>query len=167
MALGTEKKANIIADWKTGDYTKNALSKKHKISPSTCGILVAGIEQTNKTLVAQAIVVEEEKSKINRKESNAVDSAVKRYMKNVKLVETIVDLGLNATAHNLAEIHRDVTTNKKLGPTERSTHQRTLKMGIETARLAMGGSNPEEKPEADYDVTPNEISAAIADGLPD
>jgi len=167
MALSAQKKSRIRADWKTGEYKQNALAKKHKISSSTCGIIIKGIPKENAALLAKAIEVETEKSTKNRTESNAIDLAVKRHMKNVKLVETIIDLGLNATAHNLAAVQKDITENKKLSPTDRSTHQRTIKNGVETAaRIALGGK--EEIPEEpEYDVTTDEISAAIADGLPD
>lgn len=168
MALSPAKKTRIVANWKTGKYSKNALAKKHKVSPSTIGLIVDEIPKANAELLKQAIEVEEKKSRITRAEEQAIDEEVKRHMRNSKLAESIIDMGLQATAKNMAKVHRDVESTK-LDARERTSHQRTVKMAIETAKLAT------EKPRVEEEelrplgegLTFDEISSHVAGLLPD
>ena len=82
MALSTKKKNIIIADWKTGAFTKKELEKKHKISFKTLDKLVSGISLSN----AEAVVVlhgaEMVKNSIkNPVELKAVENVVKSRLK--------------------------------------------------------------------------------------
>jgi len=168
MALSEKKKQSIIAAWKTGQYTKNALAKKHKISPSTLGIIVKGIPKSNKELLDKAIEVEEQKSKITKIEEKALEAEVQRHMKNAKLAESIIDISLQVTAKNIAKVHNDVDK-KNLTARERTSHQRTTKMAIETAKLAT--EKPKEEEETPLpttgDISIEEISIHVASLLPD
>lgn len=169
MALSTRKKNTIIAEWKTGEYKKNALAKKHKISPSTLGLLVEGIPTSNEELLKKAIEVEEQKSRITKVEEQAIEKEVQRHMKNAKLAESIIDLSLQVTAKNIAKVHKDVDS-KHLTARERTSHQRTTKMAIETAKLATEKPKDEDEapvPITEGGVTIEEISVHVSTLLPD
>jgi len=86
LALSTRKKNIIIADWKTGSFTKKELEKKHKISFKTLNKLVSGILPTN----AEAVDVLCEAEMVKKSIKNPVElKAVENVVKNRIMVDDI------------------------------------------------------------------------------
>jgi len=84
--------ANIIAKWKTGQFTKVALAKIYKVSEKTIRNIVHGVEPDNKGLVdlgvALEVVKKSEKTPIETKEINkAIEDKVSTLSIDDKLVK--------------------------------------------------------------------------------
>ena len=93
MALSTRKKNIIIADWKTGAYTKKELEKKHKISFKTLDKLVTGISASNSDVVNVLHEAEMVKNSIkNPVEIKAIENVVKNRLKVNNITRKILDL---------------------------------------------------------------------------
>ena len=92
MALSTRKKNIIIADWKTGAFTKKELEKKHKISFKTLDKLISGIMATNADAVSVLHDAEMVKNSIkNPVELKAVENVVKSRLKVDNITNKILD----------------------------------------------------------------------------
>jgi len=82
MALSTRKKNMIVADWKTGAYSQNALAKKYKISTSTANKILKNIPQSNIDIVEVCETSERMKKRIKtNSEIKAVENVVKNRLK--------------------------------------------------------------------------------------
>ena len=92
MALSTKKKNIIIADWKTGAYTKKQLEKKHKTTYKTLAKIIQGIEPTNADIVRVCSEAENAKKSIkNPHEIKAVETVVKERLKVQEIGNKILD----------------------------------------------------------------------------
>jgi len=92
MAISTRKKNIVIADWKTGAYSLNALSKKHKISVNSVKKICTNIPQENAELVELCTEVESaKKCTKNAQELKAVEEVVKNRLKIYDISNTILD----------------------------------------------------------------------------
>lgn len=92
MALSTRKKNIIIADWKTGAFTKKELEKKHKISFKTLDKLVNGIPTSNSEAVEVIAQSEMVKNSIkNPVELKAVENVVKNKLMVDNMTSKVLD----------------------------------------------------------------------------
>ena len=92
MKITKRIEANIIAKWKTGQFTKVALAKIYKVSEKTIRNIVHGVEPDNKGLVdlgvALEVVKKSEKTPIETKEINkAIEDKVSTLSIDDKLVK--------------------------------------------------------------------------------
>jgi len=92
VAFSTRKKNVIIADWKTGAFTKKELEKKHKTTFKTLAKLLDGISADN----ADAVVVLHEAEMIrnsikNPVELKAVENVVKHSLKVTNMTTKVLD----------------------------------------------------------------------------
>lgn len=91
MAISTRKKNIIIAEWKTGEYSFNALAKKHKISRETVRKICKDIPQENAQIVEVGTVYESAKKLAkNGQEIKAIESVVKDRLKVHDISNTIL-----------------------------------------------------------------------------
>lgn len=92
MAISTRKKNLIIADWKTGAYSLNALAKKHKISVNSVKKICTKIPQENADVVELCVVAESaKKCTKNAQEIKAVESVVNDRLKIYDISNIILD----------------------------------------------------------------------------
>jgi hypothetical protein len=90
MAISTRKKNIVIADWKTGAYSLNSLSKKHKISVNSVKKICTNVEQENSEIVDLCMVAESKKCTKNAQEIKAIDEVVKNRLKVYDISNTIL-----------------------------------------------------------------------------
>ena len=85
MKLTKRKIANIIAKWKTGQYTKTLLSKKYGVSEGRVRAILKGIPKENENLVKIGVALEAskkyEKSTI---EAQEIDKAIKAQIETIE-----------------------------------------------------------------------------------
>lgn len=76
--LTDRQKNNIVAKWKTGQYTKTQLAKSYKVDEKTIRKITDGIEQENADIVEAAVLIERvKKSEKSPIETAAINQAVK------------------------------------------------------------------------------------------
>lgn len=87
MALTTNKKNKIIAEWKAGLFTSyNAVATTYKIDPKTVKKILDGISQSNTDIVEVGTIYETAKKSIkNPNEIRAIDKAIQRDLTADKL----------------------------------------------------------------------------------
>jgi len=90
MALTTNKKNKIIADWKTGKFKSyTQIAKHYKIDPKTAKKILNGIQQSNADIVEAAVVVDNAKKSIkNPVEFKAVENAIEERIQNVEFFKS-------------------------------------------------------------------------------
>lgn len=89
--LTDRQRANILAKWHTGEYTKTELAKQYKISITMIGKIV-GKEEPNNSHIVEAGVLFENAKKFNKSltEISAIDNAIKsRYERSQRTEEFI------------------------------------------------------------------------------
>ncbi|MCT7528802.1 hypothetical protein N5T79_06550 [Aliarcobacter cryaerophilus] len=76
--LSDRQKNNIIAKWKTGQYTKIALAKTYKVDEKTIRKITENIEPKNADFVEATLMLEKaKKSELSPIEITEIDKAVK------------------------------------------------------------------------------------------
>ncbi len=91
MAISTRKKNLVIADWKTGAYSLNALAKKHKISVNSVKKICTKIPQENAEVVELCTIAESaKKCTKNAQEILAVEEVVKNRLMVYDISNTIL-----------------------------------------------------------------------------
>jgi len=91
MAISTRKKNMVIADWKTGAYSLNALAKKHKISVNSVKKICTNVPQENADLVELCTEVESaKKCTKNAQEIKAIEEVVNNRLKIHDVSNTIL-----------------------------------------------------------------------------
>ncbi|MFY4742576.1 hypothetical protein ACOTVT_03645 [Aliarcobacter butzleri] len=76
--LSDRQKNNIIAKWKTGQYTKSALAKTYKVDEKTIRNITENIEPKNADFVEATLMLEKvKKSELSPIEITEIDKAVK------------------------------------------------------------------------------------------
>jgi hypothetical protein len=155
MALSAKKRNNIIADWKTGAFSKNSLSKKYKVSVATIFRMCAHVPQDNKELLEAATKIEMAKRKENGKpayEMAAIEREAKKRTQESEIKAAIVDIALKGTLKNVAKSNKDV--DRPIGAADRNQHQRVMKTAYDMAK---------ETPEATPQVVINNQNLAQAE----
>lgn len=84
--LKENEKDQLLADWKTGQYSQNDLMKKYNVSKGTVNKLCKGVEQTNKEIVTAQTRINIEMSKKNDQEVTAINEAVMIQTRRANLV---------------------------------------------------------------------------------
>lgn len=76
--ISDRQKNNIIAKWKTGQYTKSALAKTYKVDEKTIRNITENIEPKNADFVEATLILEKaKKSELSPIEIVEIDKAVK------------------------------------------------------------------------------------------
>ena len=111
MALTTNKKNKIIAEWKAGLFTSyNAVATTYKIDPKTVKKILDGISQTNTDIVEAGTIYETAKKSIkNPNEIRAIDKAIQRDLSSDKLKLDIYE----AQSLAVQRVKELLTSNKK------------------------------------------------------
>jgi hypothetical protein len=92
MAISTKKKNIIIAEWKTGAYTKAHILKKHKIDRKTLNKIISNIKQENAELVELCTAAESAKNSLqNPHEIKAIEEVIKNRLNVHTLANSILD----------------------------------------------------------------------------
>jgi len=81
--LTNEDREKILADFHTGQFSKNELAKKYKTSHTTINKLTKGIEPKNKTIVSTQIAHRTALSEQSFKEVSAVETIVDEKTKHL------------------------------------------------------------------------------------
>ena len=110
MALITNKKNKIIAEWKAGVHKSyNSIAVQYKIDPKTVKKLLDGISQSNADIVEVGTMYEMAKKSIkNPNEIKAVEVAIQKKL----TVEDYRDKVFDATGDILKGIHDFVKRGK-------------------------------------------------------
>jgi hypothetical protein len=157
MALSKAKKDRIIADWKTGAYSQNALSKKHKVGVATVHRLTKGIPKgQNAHIVGAAEVLEEAKRKENGIEVQAALQVAKQRTERERLADMIYDGALKGTAKAVVKSAQALDRNLKAA--DIANHTRAIKTAVETAKLV---TREEDAPQV---VVNNQVAASATAG---
>ena len=112
MALTTNKKNKIIAEWKAGLFTSyNAVATTYKIDPKTVKKILDGISQTNTDIVEAGAIYETAKKSIkNPNEIRAIEKAIKRDLSAEELKLDIYE----AQSLAVQRVKELLTSNKKI-----------------------------------------------------
>lgn len=82
--LSDRQKSNLIAKWKTGQYTKVSLAKAYKVSEAYVRKVIGGIDAENADIVEASVIVEDAKRCVNSSiEKNAIEQAVKYKLEKI------------------------------------------------------------------------------------
>lgn len=102
MALTTNKKNKIIAEWKAGKYQNaNQVAKAHKIDRKTAEKIIEGISQSNAKIVEVGAAYEiAKKSLKNPVEVKAIEALIKERT----IADEIEDSVLSGTLANVRSI---------------------------------------------------------------
>ena len=92
MAISTKKKNLITADWKTGAYSKTALSKKHKVDRKTIIKVLGELLPSNAGVVEVLVESEMLKNSVkNPQEKKAIEAVVVDRLKVHDISKTILN----------------------------------------------------------------------------
>ena len=106
MAITTNKKNKIIADWKTGKFSsQTALAKHYKVDPKTVKKILEGISTSNAELVEVGAIYENAKKSLkNPVEIKAVEKAVEERT----IADEIESIIFDGTLSNVKGVKKDV-----------------------------------------------------------
>jgi len=90
MAISTKKRNKIIAEFKTGAYSLNALAKKHKVAVNSVKKFCDGIEKENAELVELCLQTESAKCTKNEQDLRAVEEVVKNRLQVYDISNSIL-----------------------------------------------------------------------------
>lgn len=101
MALTTNKKNKIIAEWKAGKYKSYyAVAKAHKISQPKAKELLLNISMSNSHVVEAGIAYENGKNITkNLVEQKAIEEVVKEKTAHERMKEAVLDNVLKISVH--------------------------------------------------------------------
>ncbi len=77
-------KAEVIADWKTGNFTERALASKYRISPTTAHNLVKGIDKSLGLLIGKQVAINQEVAELNEQEVSKFKQEVEDRTKHIQ-----------------------------------------------------------------------------------
>jgi hypothetical protein len=135
MALTTNKKNKIIAEWKAGIFSShNAVAVSYKIDPKTVKKILDGISQSNTDIVEIGATYENAKKSIkNPNEIKAIEKAISE--RTIK--DDIRDAGLEATLSNI----RSVKKKLELEQVETMQDHRHAQETIDKALISSGNAD--------------------------
>jgi len=178
--LSDNEKKLVIADYKTGKYSQRELAERHHISVGTVNNLTKDIKSDNEHLVTAQISLLSAKAILPPEQMNAILNAAQEEMYNQNLVN-------NATQLNLVRMTEHISVNKKLEKInvgDGMQHFEEVGLGsgdylniqnaIDKASITLKVSD-RHAPKIEVSAQNNqimhlsvdEISKAVADGLPD
>jgi transposase-like protein len=137
--LTDRQKQNIIALYKTGQYTKRGLAKKYKVAETSIRRIVADITPTNSHIVEKGVELEKEKSRISVAEQRAVETAVKEKTAQERMRDVVLDNSLKISVHtttaSMKKLQENSASKKKMEASELIEHQRLAKLAKETVTV--------------------------------
>jgi len=131
MARMTDgQKEDLLADWHTGQYSKNELSKKYKVSHTTVNKMTKGLEPKHSDKVSTISTMRAELAQESFKEVSAVETAIENRTKHLiyfqnsalnnqrmsnKAIESLEHDGreVNVDDLNVLETHSRITQRNK------------------------------------------------------
>lgn len=133
MAISTNKKNKIIADWKTGKFkSKTSLAKHYKVDPKTVGKIIGELEPVNAELVEVGAMYENAKKSLkNPIEIKAVEKAVEERT----IADEIEGIVFDGTLLNVIGIKKEVES-ADLEMQDRKYAQETLDKALITVGKA-------------------------------
>ncbi len=151
MALSEKRKKAILASWKTGEYSLGELAIKHKIGKSTVkrltdavpkGATAHIVEAAHVMQTAESDIKTDKNRTINATDVQAAIQVAKKRTQRIEMADTIIDVGMKSTLKAAAKVNKDLDRTA-ISAKELNTHQRTIKMATETARLAVSEETPQ------------------------
>lgn len=179
MAYSDDIKKIIIAEFKTGKYSQRELSEKHGVSLGTVNKITKGKEKENEQLVNAQVSILSAKALLPLEEMNAIMNAAQEEMYNKNLVTNATQLNLIRTTEYLSNNKKLVKLSAGMGAQELvevglgSSDFKECQEAIDKASLTLGINQRHANIKIDNtnaqqnNYSPQEISQAIADGLPD
>jgi len=115
MAKITDRqKSNIIAKWKTGQYTKTSLAKLYKVDEKTIRNITDGIDTSNSDIVEASLIIEKaKKSDLSPNEIVEVNRAVEYRLKK-EFSEDNKRVKVYDLAYKLVDVVEDILKTKKV-----------------------------------------------------
>ena len=106
MALATNKKNKIIADWKAGRFKSfYAVAKHYKISEPTAKNILADISQSNADIVDVGVAYE----KAKKLSKNLVEAkAIERLVAERTIADEIEECSLSGTLLNIKSVKKKI-----------------------------------------------------------
>ena len=142
--LTDRQKENILAKWSTGSYSKSELARAYKVTETTIRRVVDKTPPKHEKLVAKAVEVEVEKSRLNVEEKKAIEKAVKEKTAEERMRDIVLDNSLKISVHtttaSMKKLQDNATSKNKIETGELIEHQRLAKLAKETVTVK------EEKP---------------------
>ena len=134
MALTTNKKNKIIAEWKAGIFKSyNAVANHYKIDPKTVKKILDGISQSNSDIVEVGVVYESAKKSIkNPIELRAIEKAIAER----SIADEIEDIALSGTLSNLKSIKSKIEREEVENMQDHRHAQETFDKALITAGKA-------------------------------
>ena len=167
MAKLTERqKKNIIARFKTGEYSKRELAKQYKVNEKTIRVITEGETHTNAHIVEVGAIYEAaKKSAKSPQEIKAIENAVKERT----IADDIQDSVFSGTLLNVRSVSKKIEGEEVETIQEHKYAQETFDKALITAGKAPRHANSTitNTNTNKNNFTHIEISKAIADGLPD
>lgn len=170
MALTTNKKNKIIAEWKVGKYPSyNAVAVAYKIDPKTVKKILDGIEQSNVYIVEDGARYEIAKKSI--KNPNEI-KAIENRVKELSIADEVEIEAFGATLDNIRSVRKKIQLEEVENMQDHRHAQATIDQALITVgKAARHAPRTEIKQENNSAIQNNisveDISRAIADGLPD
>lgn len=101
--LSEDQWEDVFADWHTGRYSKNELSKKYNVSHTAVNKKLKGVEPKHKDKVSELTRIKTELAEESCKEVSAVEREVEEATKHLQFIK-------NATLKNLSSMTRKIDT---------------------------------------------------------
>jgi hypothetical protein len=106
MALTSNRRNKIIADWKAGSFpSHNAIATFHGVDPKTVKKILEGISQSNAEIVRVGAMYEHAKSSL--KNPNEI-KAIERAILQMAVKDEIKDEVLDATLMNIKSVKKKI-----------------------------------------------------------
>lgn len=71
-------KEQVVADWKTGNYSLRSLANKHRISATTAYNLTQGMDKSLEPLINAEVAIKQELANLNEQELNTFEKEVNK-----------------------------------------------------------------------------------------
>ena len=132
MALTTNKRNKIIAEWKVGKYTShNAVANAYKIDPKTVKKILDGISQSNVDIVSVGATYEIAKKSIkNPTELKAIE---KRVIE-LSIADQVEAEAFSATLENIRSVRKKI----QLEEVDNMQDHRHAQATIDQALISVG-----------------------------
>ena len=156
--LTDSQKEDLLAEYHTGQYSKNELAKKYNTSHTTVNKITKDIEPKHKDKVSTISAMKAELFQESFKEVSAVETAIEKRTKHLIYFQ-------NSALENQRIANELLRDADKLQDVE--SHSRITSKNKDTVLGKEPDININNTNAQQNNFTPEDISKAIADGLPD
>lgn len=134
MAITTNKKNKIIAEWKAGRYkSAYAIAKAHGISDKTAMKIIDGTSQSNADIVDVCVKAEHA---INSVRNPIEKRAIEQLVKERSIADQIESIVMDGTLANVKKIKEEIEGENKVSLYDRKTAQEAFDKALITAGKA-------------------------------